>query len=335
MGALDTQEVAGLLRELGQRSVLRGGNPYRARAYLRAAENLLALPEPLEDLVAENRLRQVPGVGETIADIVTKLHLEGSHPLLDELRKEVPEGALDMLTIPGLRPEKVLKLHRELGIGSIDELEQAAKANRFASVKGLGPALQAKILQGIEIRRKGAGSRHLHRAAALLQSAETQLLRNPEVNRIAPAGDFRRGCELVTDLSLVAETKRLDGPVQRPKPSSQLSVWLTDKKRYGATLLVATGSGAHLDELSAIASLKGMTLSEDGLRKGEELVAGRTEEEIYEALGLPFIAPELRENRGEIALARKGKLPKLVTDGDLRGILHPIPTARMASIRSK
>lgn len=322
MAVLDTPQVARLLHELGQRAALRGDNPYRARAYTRAAENLLAWPDPLEALVAENRLRQVPGIGGTIADIVTDLHRSGSHPLLDKLRQEVPGAVLEMLAIPGLRPEKVLKLHKELGLGSLDEFERAAKANRIASVKGLGPALQTKILQGIDILRKGAGRRHLHRAAILLQSAEAQLRRNPDLKQIAPAGDFRRGCELVSDLSLVAATARLDGPPERLTPSPQLSVWLTDRERFGATLLMATGSEAHLGELRAIAAAKGMVLSADGLLRAGKLVASRSEEEVYAALGLPFIDPELREGRGEIALARKGMLPKLVTDADLRGILH-------------
>ena len=119
MPTLDISEVARLLHEFGQRTALRGGNPYRARAYTRAAENLLAVPEPLETLISENRLRDIPGVGAAIADIVTKIHETGGHPALDAMRKEIPSGALELLTVPGLRPEKALKLHRELGISSL------------------------------------------------------------------------------------------------------------------------------------------------------------------------------------------------------------------------
>src|SRR5438309_3230399 len=175
MPALAAPEGAKLLREFGQRTALRGGNPYRAKAYTRAAENLLALTEPLEDLVAQDRLKEIPGVGGAIADIVTKLHKTGDHPSLQAMRKEIPSGALEMLSIPGLRPDKVLKIYRELGISSLDELEKAAKEDRLKPVKGLGAALQAKVLQGIEIRRKGEGQRHLHRAAKLLDSAQEQL----------------------------------------------------------------------------------------------------------------------------------------------------------------
>jgi DNA polymerase (family 10) len=127
---LDASAVAALLHEFGQRTALRGGNPYRAKAYTRAAENLMALSEPLENLVAEDRLQEIPGVGEAIADIITKLHSTGDHPTLRSMRKDVPVGVLEMLTVPGLRPDKVLKLYNELGLRSLDELEQAAKANR-------------------------------------------------------------------------------------------------------------------------------------------------------------------------------------------------------------
>ena len=130
----------------------------------------------------------------------------GRIPGLEAMRKEVPAGVLEMLTVPGLRPEKVMKLYKELGITSLAALEEAAKADRLKGVKGLGPALQAKILQGIAIGREGEGRRHIHRAAALLESAEQRLRQShPDLKRITPAGEFRRGCELVSDLSLVVE----------------------------------------------------------------------------------------------------------------------------------
>src|SRR4029079_14115484 len=154
MPTVDVSEVARLLLEFGQRTAFKGGSPYRARAYTRAAENLLAVPETLETLISENRLRDIPGVGAAIADIVTKLYETGGHPALDAMRKEIPAGALELLAVPGLRPEKALKLHRELGISSLRELEAAAKADRLRGVKGLGAALQKKILQGLEIRRE-------------------------------------------------------------------------------------------------------------------------------------------------------------------------------------
>ncbi|MDQ1454319.1 MAG: polymerase, partial [Acidobacteriaceae bacterium] len=262
-------------------------------------------------------------MGEAIADIIQKLHRTGTHPALEAMRKDIPEGVLPMLSIPGLRPDKVLKVHRELGVASLDELEQAARQDRLRAIKGLGPALQRKILQGIEICRQGQGQRHLHRAAELLQAAEENL-RNSHLGlkRITPAGDFRRGCELVRDLSLVAETPRLRRPSEALKTGAQLTVHLADPRHYGITLLRATGSQAHLDALQKRAAEKALVFDEEGLRRGRRVVAGANEEQIYAALGLPFIEPELREGRDEIDRALEGRLPRLVKDKDIRGILH-------------
>src|SRR3954463_1539957 len=153
MASLDASAVANLLKEFGQRTELRGGNPYRARAYGRAAENLRTLTLPLETVIAQERLREIPGVGEAIAAIITKLHKTGTHPTLEAMRKELPESVLEMLSIPGVRAEKILKLYRELGISSLRELEQAAREDQLKAIKGFGAALQNKILQGIEIKR--------------------------------------------------------------------------------------------------------------------------------------------------------------------------------------
>jgi DNA polymerase (family 10) len=132
MPAIDTPGVIRLLREFGQRVALRGGNPYRAKAYTRAAESLATLTVPLAEVVREGRLRQIPGVGEAIANVITRLHQTGTHPALEAMRKEIPTGVLEMLSIPGLRPEKVMKLYKELGITSLAALEEAAKADRPA-----------------------------------------------------------------------------------------------------------------------------------------------------------------------------------------------------------
>src|SRR3977135_3240242 len=145
MTSLDASSVATLLRELGQRAALRGGNPFRAKAYTSAADYLLALSLTLEHVIAQHRLREIPGVGDAIADIVKKLHATGTHNALETMRKEVPAGVLEMLTVPGLRPDKILKLYRELGVTSLAELEEAAREGRLQKVKGLGASLETKI----------------------------------------------------------------------------------------------------------------------------------------------------------------------------------------------
>jgi DNA polymerase (family 10) len=322
MAPLDASEVAKLLVEYARRTALAGGNPYRSKAYLRAAESLAALAEPLARIVAEDRLQGIPGVGDAIADIITKLHRTGSHPSLERMRREVPEGVLEMLSVPGLRPDKVLKLHKQLGIASLAELEAAAREDRIKSTKGLGPALQRKIIQGLEIRKAALGSRHMHRAAELMAAAERNLRRAiPGLKRIVAAGDFRRGCELACDLSLVAEDAKLENGPELVK-TNQLSVYLTDPEHFGSSLLLATGSDAHLQQLRTLAENQGLSLTDRGLRRGDKSIAAKTEADIYKALGLQYIEPELREGRGEIALARKHLIPRLVELKDLRGILH-------------
>jgi DNA polymerase (family X) len=318
VSVLDARSVTSLLREYAQRTALLGGNPYRAKAYARAADSLATLAVPLDVLIAEDRLREIPGVGEAIADIIIKLHKTGTHPSLEKLRKEIPEGVLEMLAVPGLRPEKVLRLYKDLGITSLAELEAAARDDRIKKAKGLGAALQAKILQNLAIAKSGDGRLHLHRAALLLAHAKDSLRKaRPELKRVTIAGDFRRGCELVGDLTIVAEAPK----VAKTSPASAadgLQIRLSDRKHFGAALLFATGSAAHVEQLQALATEKGMRLEADGLHKGRTPIAG-DEAEVYSALGLPFIDPELREGLGEVELAQKGKLPKLVTDKDLRG----------------
>jgi DNA polymerase (family 10) len=239
------------------------------------------------------------------------------------MRKEIPAGVLEMLTIPGLRPDKVLKIYKTLGITSLAELEQAAREDRIKATKGLGASLQTKILQNIAIAKSGENRLHMHRAAALLANATKSLQRaQPDLAQITIAGELRRGCELVDDLALVAQADTLeDGPTTLTT-SGELKVHLTDAKHYGASLLAATGSPQHLEALAARAKAKGMTLDERGVWQGRKLVASKTEADIYKVLGLSFIEPELREGGDEITRAIKGELLRLVTDADIRGILH-------------
>jgi DNA polymerase (family X) len=322
MHRLEAPEVAKLLAEYGRRTALAGGNPFRSKAYLRAADSLSALVEPFDRIIAEDRLREIPGVGDAIADIITKLHATGTHPSLERMRKEIPEGVLEMLSIPGLRPDKVGKLFKNLGIGNLAELEAAARADRIKSAPGLGASLQRKVIQGLEMWKSAAGARHMHRAAALLATAEKNLKRAiPELKRIVPAGDFRRGSELISKLDLVAESTRLENGPKQFK-TGELSVSITDPDHFGISLLLATGSEAHLQELRRVAEQQGFRLEGAGLMKGKKVVASKTEAGIYKALGLQYIEPELREGRGEIARAQNNELPKLVQIEDIRGILH-------------
>lgn len=327
MAALDASAVAALLVELGRRTALAGDNYFRAKAYQRAADTLSALVEPLDQVIAENRLCELPGIGETIADIITKLHRNGTHPLLERLRRDLPEGVLDMLSIPGLKPEKINILHKHLGIADLAELEAAAREDRLRKIKGLGASVQRKILEGLEIRERSLGARHLHRADELAVAASKTLERSlPGLIRTVTAGDLRRGGELVSKLTVVAEVERLRGP---PKTitSGEMSVCLTDAPRFGISLLFATGSERHLETLQRRAAAMGMNVSAEGVRRGRRIIAAASEVEIYKALGLQYIEPELREGLDEIERAAAHQIPPLVTGSDLRGILHAHTTA--------
>ena len=321
MARANAQTIASLLREFGQRTALRGGNPYRAKAYMRAAENLAALSLPLDRIIKANRLTEIPGIGDAIADIIKQMYDTGTHPALEKMRGETPAGVLELLRLPGMRTEKILKLYKELGIDSLESLEEAARAGRLKMVRGLGAAFEAKVLQSLETLKNGEGRRHMHRAKELLDAAATSLKRtDPKVLRVQPAGDFRRGCELVSDLALVATLK------DRAKPadvaSGALRVVFTSQAAEGAALLAATGSIDHWTKLQARAKDKGLRLNEEGLWRGRTRIAAADERGIYRALDLDYIPPELREGGDEVTLAARGALPRLVEDGDLRGVLH-------------
>jgi DNA polymerase (family 10) len=322
MAKLEAPAVAKLLVEYGRLVALSGGNPFRARAFTRAAESLAALTEPLGRVIAGGRLTELRGIGNAIAAIITTMHETGTYKALERMRAELPAGVVEMLSIPGLRPDQAIRLHEKLNISNVAQLEAAANADRIKATKGLGAALQRKVLQGLEIRKHAAGARHMHRAAELIAAAEDRLQRsNDRYTRILPAGDLRRGNELVADLAVVAEVPRLDGEPQVSR-AGELSVHVTDTKRFGITLLRATGSARHIGQLRALAEEEGMTLDRDGLRRGRKIVASRSEEDIYDALGLSYIAPELREGSDEIELARDHRLPTLIEAEDIRGILH-------------
>ncbi|TIS98228.1 MAG: PHP domain-containing protein [Mesorhizobium sp.] len=323
MAKTDSRTVASLLREYAHRLSLRGDNPYRTKAYLRAADSLAALSQPLDRIIAAGALTRIPGIGDAIADIIRKLYESGTHPRLEKLREEVPAGVMELFAVPGLRPDKILKLHQALGVNSLAELEAAAKAGRIRPVKGLGASLQTKILQNLAIARGGETQLHLHKAAALLEHAIISVKQeHPEFSRVEIAGDFRRGCELVADLALVAQGKKRTEIEQ-----STLRLVLTDKKHFGASFLEATGSAAHLQQLRMFAAERGFALKPDGLYRARKLIASVTEEDIYAALDLQFIEPELREGRDEIERAARRQLPTLVRDEDLNGILHSHTTA--------
>ena len=321
MSERTASDVADLLEEIGRRAVFDGGNPYKAKAYVRAAASLRRLARPLPELIKDGRLQTIPGVGASIAKRIEVLYHSGTDESLERMRGKLPAGVLPLLAIPGLRPATILKLHKLLDVSSLDDLAAAVREGKIASTKGLGAALERKIEQGLAIASEGAGRLRMNQAQAILDHTiqELQALR-PELLSVTMAGDLRRSCELVSDLRLVAIDTKAQGVSEERFGAAALHV--CPKAQFGSALLFATGSTRHREQLQVVARKKGLTLTSDGLRRGRRILAARSEKDIYARLGLEFIPPELREGAGEVALAKAAELPELVSMKDLRGVLH-------------
>ncbi len=315
-----------MLREIGERLELAGDSPYKSRAYYKAADSLLALPRPLSEVIERGELRSIPGVGEVIEEKIRTLWRTGTHPTLERLRAEYPAGLLELLQIPKLKPDKIGALNRELDVTDLDSLEEACRTGRVAEAKGFGPALQARILEGIEFARSSEGLTLIHHAHARAQAACERLRsERPDLDRIEPAGEVRRGCELVGDIVIVGGSR--SSVVSRqssvvPGCPETADCILTTDDRFGLALLYATGSATHVRALEELAASRGIQLSADGLRKDGRDLPAAEEADVYGALGLSCITPELREGRGEVERALSGTLPGLVELPDIRGILH-------------
>jgi DNA polymerase (family X) len=317
MRKLDAQQVAELLLEIGRRASLEGGNPYKARAYIRAAEGLRTLVVPLGEVIRRSQLRALPGIGDAIARRIVELSEKGTDEALERLRARYPASLLELMNIPRLKPTAVTRLYNELGIANLQDAEAAAREGRLRKVKGLGLSAERQILEGAPLARDVQGRMRSNRAAELLQHA-AETLRSQGVENITIAGDLRRGCEIVSNLTLV-------GTSLGKTPHTRLGVVgvdLVPPDKLGGALLFATGSERHLAQLEGLAQKKGLILTRAGIGRSRGPLRGRTEEEIYRRLGLPFIPPELREGDDEVGLARAGKLPLLVEQQDLKGLLH-------------
>jgi DNA polymerase (family 10) len=318
---LDAAAVARLLHEIGQRMELLGEAPFKSSAYLAAAETLEALGTPLDSLIAQGRLRTIPGIGEAIAEKIIKLHKTGSHPTLDYLREQLPAGVLDLLRIPGLGPKKATLLYKELNVASLDDLEAACKAGRVAGCKNLGAKLSEKILPHLDFLRQNAGNTLLPIATEQAHAAAQSVLHeHPGWQGVTPAGSLRRGCEIVNDVCLVAQGAL--PPQAIANTPNGVRIVVAPPAHYAFALLFNTGNSAHLEALCRRAEARGLSLRGEGLFKDGQPVACADEQAVYAALGLQYIEPELREGRGEIERAEKSALPALVSDADIRGILH-------------
>ncbi len=343
---MENREVAKILRETALLLEVDGAQIGRYRSYDRAAQQLEALAEPLAQVAAENRLQQIPGIGERMEEHIREILKTGRYSKHQKLLKQYSPGVLEMLNLQGLGPKKAALLWKKFKTASVADVEKLAREGKLRDLAGFGEKTEQNLLKAAQTYQQISGRFLQHRAeetaAAIIAYIEKL---GKKVERVTAAGSLRRGKETIGDLDLllissdvetvaahvlaypeVAEKlARGENKVTvRLKNGMQVDVRILGKKSYGAALLYFTGSKAHNIALRAIAKDKGWKLSEYTLEtiKGGRWVSGRTEEEVYAKLGLPYIEPELREDAGEIAAAAKGKLPSLVRLEDIRGDLQ-------------
>ena len=348
-------EIAAVFERIADVLELKGEDRFRINSYRKAARSLGDLTGDVEALAAAGKLETIPGIGKSTAAKIAEYLRTGRMALLDEVMTGLPAGVLDLLKISGLGPKTVAALHKDLGVGSLDDLQAALDSGRILMLPGMGEKKAANVRRGLEELRQmqaaGAGTRVLLGLA--LPTAEgiaARLAGLPGVSRAVPAGSVRRRRETIGDIDVLvtaADGKAvLDAFVKFPEAAhvlghgdtkasirtgdgQQVDVRVVDDAVFGAALMYFTGSKDHNVRLRELAIKQGLKLSEYGLFQGDTVVAGRTEEEVYARLGLRYIPPELREDRGEIAAAAAGGpgLPELVELSDIRGDLHMHTTA--------
>jgi DNA polymerase (family X) len=341
---MDKKAVAQVLEQIAAFLELKSENPFRIRAFRTAARAITSFPGELRQSIEDGSLASIKGVGPATLQIVTELVGTGRASMLEELREQIPPGLVEMLEISGLGVAKIRQIHELLGIDSLPDLEAAAHDGRLAKLPRFGPRTSENVLKAIAFLRKATAYRLSHHAADEAEGLRSALERLPGVASAVIAGDVRRRSEVVKDLIvvLIAETP----PAELFKRLSQLpgvqeyagqderrltlrfaggasaQIVATTPVNAGTVLVQATGNEGHLRELAAHAAAKGFGLNGAALWRGSEFIPTPDETRFYEALGLSYIPPELREGGGEVEAAARRELPTLLTRADVKGFLH-------------
>jgi len=338
-----TARIARILDEMGTLLEVRGENAFRCRAYHTAAQALKTLPSDLSEMIADGSLAEVPGIGSTMLAKITQLSTTGHLPAFEDLKKATPPGLVALLRVPGLGPKKIKTLHDDLKVESLADLRAAGESGRIAGLKGFGAKTEARILEGIDFL-ESVGDRILQSTARRLIAPIFQALKGqPGLIRAEVCGSLRRRSETIGDLDILFSSADpapiLDAFVKLPEVARVLahgptkaSVRLLDgvqcdlrgvaDDQFPFALHYFTGSKAHNIAMRRRAIDRGLKLSEYGLDGPDGPVACRTEEDLFRALGLAYIPPELREDEGEFDLAEQGPIPRLVDRADLTGTFH-------------
>ncbi|CAN5665824.1 DNA polymerase/3'-5' exonuclease PolX [soil metagenome] len=340
---METAEVARILEEMGTLLEIRGENPFRCRAYHNAAQALADLPGDLSEMLADGRLARVPGIGETIHAKIAQLVTTGRLPAYEELKAETPPGLLVLLRLPGLGPKKIKVLRDELNIASLDDLRTAAESSQIAGLTGFGARAEQKILEGIAFV-ESVGNRILQSTARRLVTPIVETLRSEKTLRhIEVCGSLRRRLDTIGDLDILFSAQDpapiLDRFVKLPNVQKVLAQGPTKASvlliggvqcdlrgvtddQFPFALHYFTGSKAHNIAMRKRAIARGLKLNEYALEGPDGPIPCRSEAELFQALGLHEIPPELREDIGELAMAEAGPIPPLVERADLTGTFH-------------
>jgi DNA polymerase (family 10) len=340
---VDNRPIAQVLAEIADLLEIKDANAFKIRAYRTAAETIAAFPDPIARL-DEKQLRDIPGIGKDLAARIRELADTGTCAYHQELLQEFPQTVLDLLRLQGVGPKTVALLYSALNIHSVEALAAAAREGRLRGLKGMGAKKEALILKAIEEREKDAGRHLLSDTSATAEEMVGYLRQRAPDVEFVPVGSLRRGCETCGDIDILAvggDTSLMEVFLQHPRVERvlghgetkssvrlqggyQADLRLVPRDSRGAALQYFTGSKAHNIIVRDRAVQRGLKLNEYGLYRVEDdsRIAGETEEGIYEALGMAWVEPELREHRGEIEAAVRGVLPRLVARADLRGDLH-------------
>ncbi|MBI1972141.1 MAG: DNA polymerase/3'-5' exonuclease PolX [Candidatus Aenigmarchaeota archaeon] len=335
-------EIAKILYEIADMLEMQDVE-FKPRAYRRAAQSVETLQRDIAEIWHEGRLRTIPGVGEAIEKKISEFLKTGRLPYYEKLKKSLPVDLQSLMSVSGLGPKRIGLLYRKLKIKNLEDLEKAAKEHRIAKLDGFGEKSEEKILGGIAFAKGFKGRMLLGTALPIADEIVKRLRKLDFVNRVEFAGSLRRMKETIGDIDILVTSKDHDkvidfftkmddvgevmarGPTKasvRLKGGVQVDIRVLDDKLFGAALQYFTGSKEHNVAMRRIAITRGLKLSEYGLMKNGKLVGGKTEEEIYNKLGLGCIEPEMRENTGEIEAAKNKKLPELVKYGAIKGDLQ-------------
>jgi DNA polymerase (family 10) len=343
---LENQEFAKIFFEMSELLELGEENPFRVRAYQKAAQNIESLTENLESAYKKGgikALENVPGVGKGIAEHIEEIIKTGKLKSHEKLIKKFPRSLIEMESVPGIGPKTAILLNKRMKINSIGKLEQAAKSGKLEKVPGIRAKKISNILSGIELKKRNIGRFSIGTALPYAEAIVDSLKKLKEVDKIVPCGSLRRAKETIGDIDILITSKKpsivmehfsklsqvdrilVKGPTKTSvllKNGMQADLRVVDPESFGAAVYYFTGDKQHNIHIRELGIRKGLKINEYGIFKGKKMIGGKEENDIFKALGLQYIPPEIREDKGEIEAALKGDIPELVELKDIRGDLH-------------